>query len=71
MSDIIRKFKDGDVVRLKSGGPKMTIAWLDLQLNPETAEFDLYSGQVLCEWFDEKEIKYQKFRQDSLELDEK
>lgn len=71
MSEITRKFKDGDVVRLKSGGPKMTISWLDLQLNPETNEFDLYSGQVLCEWFDDKELKHQKFRQDSLEIDGK
>ena len=71
MSDIIKKFKDGDVVRLKSGGPKMTISWLDFNLNSVTGTLDIYNGRVSCEWFDDKELKYQIFRQDSLELDEK
>jgi uncharacterized protein YodC (DUF2158 family) len=34
-------FKKGDVVQLKSGGPKMTIT------NPRQTD-----GTVFCEWFD-------------------
>ena len=30
----------GDVVQLKSGGPLMTIAWID------------DNGEAYCEWFD-------------------
>lgn len=37
-------FKPGDVVKLKSGGPKMTVAKID------------NDGSVDCEWFDEKNI---------------
>lgn len=38
-------FKPGDVVRLKSGGPKMTVA-------------EIREGRVLCQWFtgDKREI---------------
>lgn len=34
-------FKAGDVVKLKSGGLPMTIAWIN-------------SGEARCEWFDTK-----------------
>jgi uncharacterized protein YodC (DUF2158 family) len=39
----------GDVVRLKSGGPKMTVTDIDE---------DQFTGQktVWCEWFDENRI---------------
>jgi uncharacterized protein YodC (DUF2158 family) len=41
------KFKIGDVVRLKSGGPNMTVA-----------NYDLYGydseKKYLCTWFDDK-----------------
>ena len=44
MSD---EFKSGDVVQLKSGGPKMTVDWV--------GEGTMGSGYVAyCEWFDEK-----------------
>ena len=33
--------KAGDIVTLKSGGPKMTVAWVE-------------DGQAYCEWFDTK-----------------
>ena len=35
------EIKAGDIVTLKSGGPKMTVAWVD-------------DGQANCEWFDTK-----------------
>jgi uncharacterized protein YodC (DUF2158 family) len=39
------KFKMGDVVRLKSGGPNMTVE-----------KYGNYSGErkCLCKWFDDK-----------------
>jgi len=41
------EFELGEVVRLKSGGPKMTVTSLD--------EGSLGSGpEVWCEWFDDK-----------------
>lgn len=37
------EFKPGDVVQLKSGGPIMTVKFLD------------EDGDIYCEWFDKKE----------------
>ena len=37
-------FKKGDIVLLKSGGPKMTIREIE------------DDGEILCVWFDEKNI---------------
>lgn len=38
----------GDVVKLKSGGPDMTIAWVS-------------DGEAYCEWFDGKKPEGKKF----------
>ncbi|HEV3345113.1 MAG TPA: DUF2158 domain-containing protein [Pirellulales bacterium] len=55
--------KCGDIVRLKSGGPSMTIA--SSQSTPD--------GEVLirCCWFDEKseEVNYHDFREGMLTTD--
>jgi uncharacterized protein YodC (DUF2158 family) len=51
------QFKAGDVVRLKSGGPKMTV---------RRAETD---GEVVCEWFSEKKaVETAVFNETSLEI---
>lgn len=43
------EIKAGDIVVLKSGGPKMTVAWVE-------------EGDALCEWFDAKnESKTKRF----------
>ncbi len=51
-------FKIGDVVMLKSGGPKMTIS----------NEGDLGSAGrgALCQWFVEGDIKERVFKYDSI-----
>ena len=51
------KFKNGDPVRLKSGGPKMTVVKYD----------DMGLG-VYCRWFVGQESKGDFFPEDSLEL---
>ena len=48
----------GDVVRLKSGGPDMTV-------NGHGS--GAYNGQLNCKWFDDKEEKHGWFRAATLE----
>ena len=58
-----QKFKTGDVVRLKSGGPNMTVADYDEYGYP-TSEW-----KYLCRWFDEKHKHAElTFREEELEL---
>ncbi len=47
-------FEVGDTVRLKSGGPLMTISWID-------------EDEVRCEWFVADELKSGLFQIASLE----
>lgn len=35
------EIKPGDIVTLKSGGPKMTVSWIE-------------EGSAYCQWFDPK-----------------
>lgn len=49
-------FKKGDVVRLKSGGPTMTVE--------DTAGYD--DGKIRCAWFAKDEVKSSKFHPTSL-----
>lgn len=49
--------KPGDVVRLKSGGPKMTVSSLDT-----------YNHIVYCKWFVHDELKSERFNPESLEV---
>lgn len=51
----MEEFKAGDVVVLKSGGPRMTVQ----------GEGD-FEGQVLCQWFDKGEVKTGSFPAASL-----
>ncbi len=48
--------KVGDTVRLKSGGPIMTVEHVDIE-----------TQQVLCAWFDGQEKKLSSFQADALE----
>jgi uncharacterized protein YodC (DUF2158 family) len=51
-----KKFQPGDSVRLKSGGPLMTVdSWDDSYI------------QYLCTWFDDKRLESQRFNEESLE----
>jgi uncharacterized protein YodC (DUF2158 family) len=50
-------FKAGDVVKLKSGGPKMTVDFIDLDIE-----------KVGCTWFEGNNNKQAAFNPASLEL---
>jgi len=52
------EFKEGMLVRLKSGGPKMTV----VGINPE------YNKPIICEWFIEKKVESGTFHPASLEV---
>lgn len=56
-----QKFKTGDIVKLKSGGPPMTVK----ELGPEDR-----GGEYLCEWFSGSTLKSSNFAPDSLIADE-
>jgi uncharacterized protein YodC (DUF2158 family) len=51
------EFSNGEVVQLKSGGPKMTITYIDDTPNPE----DVFTSgipfrvEIYCKWFDAKD----------------
>jgi len=49
----MEEFKEGMVVKLKSGGPKMTI----VEINP---------SYILCEWFHENKHDQRRFHPQSL-----
>lgn len=57
------KFKAGDVVRLKSGGPKMTVDTVDTVDAEETI-----AGYVYCKWFYGTKKYEGEFSPDALEL---
>jgi uncharacterized protein YodC (DUF2158 family) len=50
--------KTGDIVELKSGGPKMTVK---TRMN---SDLDSYE----CQWFNDRKLKYSYFKGDSLKL---
>lgn len=45
--------KSGDLVVLKSGGPEMTVK-------------EIYSDEVICQWFAGKKLEQGRFDEDSL-----
>ena len=49
------RFKRGDTVKLKSGGPVMTVASADKE------------DQVTCQWFDGQKLEQSTFHEDQLE----
>jgi len=56
---IEQKFKPGDVVMLRSGGPQMTVKCYE----PKDG------FEVTCTWFDNKTLEEKSFLQDLLDLD--
>lgn len=48
---------EGDVVRLKSGGPRMTVDWVDTE-----------RGTITCSWFDGETRNQAEFGLKSVEV---
>jgi uncharacterized protein YodC (DUF2158 family) len=48
------KFQEGDVVQLKSGGPRMTVEGYE-------------DGLVMCVWFEEKNRKSSAFKEATIQ----
>ncbi len=60
------RFKPGDVVRTKFGGPRMTIAWrMASRIGGE-----VIPDRYFCQWFIGKELHEGNFPGVSLELDD-
>ena len=57
-----QKFKPGDIVQLKSGGPAMTISSLDTSFS--SGAFTGYS----CEWFKGASKEHSSFKEETLQL---
>lgn len=63
------KIKKGDTVRLKSGGPLMTVKGYDLIYNPQTSKNEESDSQLTCQWFDENDVKSSSFDENMLDID--
>lgn len=59
----MEKINKGDIVRLKSGGPKMTVE--DYQWNAFKNSYD--KGKLQCTWFKNEERHSEVFAVDALE----
>lgn len=65
-----QKFKIGDVVTLKSGGPSMTVDGYEAYLVSLNEPMKESETELNASWFKDKERKSGKFHQDTLELDD-
>lgn len=52
-------FKVGDIVKLRSGGPDMTVE--------SVPEFRQYSEHYRCQWFAGKKLEHGNFQEEALE----
>lgn len=64
-------FRVGDIVKLKSGGPSMTVKVLKIGFYPDEKGNlqEGFQGFIACTWFDNMgEIKQEVFKQEMLTL---
>lgn len=60
-------FEKGDVVQLKSGGPRMTVAGPYKEARQVNTEPTPVPGKVWCEWFEGETRQSGSFEVDTLE----
>lgn len=64
----MKKFKQGDKVRLKSGVPTMIVEKYKSSINDNLKRVESDTS-VMCSWFDNNNIRhYEEFEQDTLDL---
>lgn len=59
------KFKVGDVVQLKSGGPKMTVSSVPRGPNPDIP-LDMGTKNYNCRWFKGGSLEHGQFEEELL-----
>ena len=63
-----KQFKKGDVVELKSGGPRMTIEKYKI-IHSMTAGSHVSDNIVICTWFDNNGVlQSREFEQEALKI---
>jgi uncharacterized protein YodC (DUF2158 family) len=55
------KFTKGEIVKLKSGGPEMTVDRIHTNI------YDSFSGKYTCKWFSGDELQEGDFDEETLE----
>ena len=64
----MKKFKTGEKVKLKSGGPTMTVQEYKTSISQELKRVES-DAAVMCSWFDKNDIRHcERFEQDTLDL---
>lgn len=73
----MKELKSGDIVTLKSGGPRMTVQrMIEINEEPGFHHIDNYiklfkgfkAGDIICQWFEGNELKSAVFPEESLIL---
>lgn len=60
----MQDFKKGDIVKLKSGGPKMVVEGFRMNIFNSTIDYE----QVQCTWFNNDEKKTEFFDSNVIEV---
>ena len=63
MPDTPQKFQDGAVVRLKSGGPRMTVKWKEPTVGQATPQ-----PTYVCQWFENTSLREASFPESSIDV---
>ncbi len=63
----MKKFSNGDVVCLKSGGPKMTVKEYYKKKNLFAAGYTVSETEVVCTWFENDQLNQNIFDQEQLQ----
>lgn len=60
------RFSIGDVVRLRSGGPPMTVTNVGIAFNPNRPTGNVRRTSVTCVWFEKDTMLQEKFPTNAL-----
>lgn len=63
------KFSTGDVVRLKSGGPTMTVKGYHKKMDIKKGMHVESETEVICTWFENNQLNQNIFDEDQLQTE--